>query len=521
MNAERNGKKGRDGDAAGKNGKPGRSKYEAVLSSPITRRMLQSWTQRNGNGTCVLEDVFRTYAGKETSLIERFRYFIPHRMIDLFASFTKTDKETLRQRIFGHEPTARTLVNTARSIAQFGLTKPQRFAAPIIVVWNITQACNLMCKHCYQDASCKLPDELTQEEQFRVVDQLADNYVGMLAFAGGEPLIAKEFWETCRYAVERKLHVTVATNGTLLTEPNVTRLRNIGIKIIEISLDSVHPEKHNAFRGKGMWEKTVQGIKNAVALSDGRNYRVSIASTITRMNFDELEDLIRFSIDLGVHTFNAFNFIPAGRGRNITADDLTPQQRQQMLELLTRHMNEDKITVLSTAPQLGRTCLETQLGETARVAIGHGGSARGRDVLVYTEYIGGCGTGRCYCAIQPNGLVTPCVFMPRVVGDLRKQRFMEIWRNSTEFQTLCDRNDRTDHCLECKYKFKCGGCRARAFNYTGDMRAGDPGCIYNTKLWDRLVCENGSVEPGFGYAEELPLGAAALKGDPNLQKKAG
>lgn len=472
------------GNGAGKD-----SKYEAILRSPITRRMLQSWTRQNGNGTCMMENVFRTYAGDHATLGEQIRYFIPHRLIDLFASMAKADKETLRRRVLGHAPTARTLINTARSIAKYGLTKPQRFAAPIIVVWNITQACNLACRHCYQDASRKLPDELTQDEQLRIVDQLADNYVGMLAFAGGEPLISKEFWETCRYANQRKLHVTVATNGTLLTETNVGRLLEMGVKIIEISLDSVDPEKHNTFRGSGMWEKTVQGIKNAVAQSTGKNYRVSIASTITHMNFGELEDLIRFAKDLGVHTFNAFNFIPTGRGKNILKDDLTPQERQEMLEILTRHMNEDKITILSTAPQMGRVCLEAGYGEMARIAVGHGGSARGKDVRLYTDYIGGCGTGRCYCAIQPNGLVTPCVFMPKVVGDLRKQGFMEIWDHCEEFQVLCDREDRTDHCRICHYRYQCGGCRARAYNYTGDMRAGDPGCLYNLEQWERLAHE--------------------------------
>ncbi len=490
------------------NGAPGRSRYEAVLSSPITRRLLQSWTERNGNGTCALENIFRTYANPEANFAERLRYFLPHRMIDLFASFNKADKETLRHRVLGHRPTARTLINTARSIGTYGLTKPQRFAAPIIVVWNITQACNLACRHCYQDASRRLPDELTQQEQLDIIDQLSENYVGMLAFAGGEPLISREFWETCRYAVQRHLHVTVATNGTLLTEANVTRLREIGVKIIEISLDSTRPEKHNAFRGKGMWEKTVQGIRNAIAQSDGRNYRVSVASTITRMNFAELEDLIRFSADLGAHTFNAFNFIPTGRGRKIMEDDLTPREREEMLEILTRHMNEDRITVLSTAPQMGRVCLESGMGETARITIGHGGSARGKEVQLYTEYIGGCGTGRCYCAIQPNGLVTPCVFMPKVVGDLRRQKFMEIWKNSESFLALCDRNDRTDHCQVCTYKFKCGGCRARAFNYTGDFRAGDPGCIYNLKQWEELVQESQEHPPEIVEPLAAPSGKA-------------
>ncbi len=463
------------------------SLYDSILASRLTRRLLSTLTRTRLNGSCLLESVFQTWGRKETPLGTRLRYFVPHRLIDLFAYLSGADKQTLQDRVFGHRPTRTTLINTAASIAKYGLTKPQRFQAPLIVVWNITQACNLSCQHCYQDARHKLPNELNQDEQIAVVDELADNHVGLLAFAGGEPLVSKEFWETARHAARRGLHLTVATNGTLLTEARVARLRELGVKIIEISLDSVDPEKHNAFRGKGAWQRTVRGIKNAVAQSDGLNYRVSIASTITRMNFDEVEDLIQFAKDIGAHTFNAFNFIPTGRGRQMARDDLTPDERQQVFRVLYRHLKERQINILSTAPQLGRYCLEMQKSDLDPMMVGHGGSGISKDITIFTEYIGGCGSGRCYCAIQPDGTVTPCVFMPLPVGDLRKQSFMEIWRTRPEFDVLSDRENRTDTCRVCKFRYQCGGCRARAYNYTGDFRAGDPGCIYNQKQWDRLT----------------------------------
>jgi radical SAM protein with 4Fe4S-binding SPASM domain len=463
------------------------SKYEAILSNSLIRSLFRLLTRRNGVGGCTLESVFNTYAVEGVPLARRARYFLPHLLIDRFARWTGTSRRTVRTRVFEHNPTARTLINTAASIAKHGLCRPQRFAAPILVVWNITQACNLKCKHCYQDASRKMAGELNQDEQLHIIDQLADNYVSLLAFAGGEPLISKEFWKTCRYAAERKLHVTVATNGTLLTEENVGKLRETGVKIIEISLDSINREKHDAFRGKGMWEKTVQGIRNSVAQSDGRNFRVSIASTITRMNRNEVQDLIRFTDDIGAHTFNAFNFIPTGRGRDIAAEDLSPEEREELLGTLHRNMQGGKVNILTTAPQLGRFCLEHRTCDWDAIAIGHGGSARGRDTFIYTEYLGGCGAGRCYCAIQPDGKVTPCVFMPIVVGNLRNQSFMEIWENTPEFAALSNREDRGDSCRVCRHRYQCGGCRARAFNYTGDFRAGDPGCRYNQRQWEQLL----------------------------------
>ncbi|MFB3905630.1 MAG: radical SAM protein [Acidobacteriota bacterium] len=463
------------------------SRYEQILGSQLTRLLLRSLTVSNGKNGCGLERVFQTYYKENAPLADKLRYFVPHRIIDAFARMSGTDRQVLRNRVFGHPPTARTLINTAASIAQFGLKKPQRFVAPVIVVWNITQACNLCCSHCYQDARGRLPNELNQDEQLRVVDEMADNYVSMLAFAGGEPLMSKCFWETCRHAARRGLHVTVATNGTLLTETNVGRLREAGVKIIEISLDSVDPGKHDRFRGEGAWNRTVQGIKNAVAQSNGRNYRVSVASTITQMNHDEVCDLVKFAEDLGAHNFNAFNFIPTGRGRAIATEDLTPDQRETVLEKLYDYLKADRIGIMCTAPQFGRLCLEKYQTVTDPVMVGHGGAGRSKDIAIYTQYIGGCGAGRSYCAIQPDGKVTPCVFMPLVVGDLRQESLMDIWRRSPEFVALSDRSDRTGHCRICTSRFQCGGCRARAYNYFGDFRAPDPGCVYNQKAWNEVI----------------------------------
>lgn len=121
------------------------------------------------------------------------------------------------------------------------------------------------------------------------------------------------------------------------------------------------------------------------------------------------------------------------------------------------------------------------------MATGHAGSGRGKQTKVLSKYIGGCGAGRCYCSIQPNGRVNPCVYIPsHEVGDLRKSHFLDIWNNSL-FDLLSDRDDRGDHCGICDYRHYCGGCRARAVSYTGDIQAGDPGCVYNIHEWEEIT----------------------------------
>ncbi len=473
-----------------------RHKFEDYLSSPYMRRFLGLLTKRSADGTCYLEKVFETYGRPYASLAERLKYSLPHRVIERFRSQAGVDKELLKEKVFHHLPTVRSLVNTAKSIAAFGLTTPQRFAAPLIVVWNITQACNLTCKHCYQDAAHKpLPDELTWEEKRDVLEQLAENYVPFLAFAGGEPLVAKDIWKVLEHCQKRKIHVTVATNGTLLSREVCQRLVEAGVKYVEVSLDSVAPEEHDAFRGlKGAWRRSVEGIKN-VAATPG--LRAGMAACFTRANVHTAADMINLAKDIGCTTFVHFNFIPVGRGKEMAEFDLTPAQREDLLRTLNRFLQEGEISIMSTAPQFGRACLAYG-PEEGLMATGHGGSGRGRKTRVLSKYIGGCGAGRCYCSIQPNGKVNPCVYMPsHEVGDLRQQRFADIWNNAL-FGVMSDRDDRGDHCGVCNFRHFCGGCRARASAYTGDLQAGDPGCVYNSHVWEEVTATDSAELPTLG-----------------------
>jgi radical SAM protein with 4Fe4S-binding SPASM domain len=166
--------------------------------------------------------------------------------------------------------------------------------------------------------------------------------------------------------------------------------------------------------------------------------------------------------------------------------DITPAEREELLRLLNRHLQEGKISVMSTAPQFGRACILYGPLE-GLMATAHAGKGKGKQAKVLSKYIGGCGAGRCYCCLQPNGKMTPCVYMASIeVGDLKRQKLIEAWDNPY-FALLSNREDRSDHCVVCDFRAYCGGCRARALTYLGDVQAGDPGCIYNQHAWDEVV----------------------------------
>ncbi|MEM2273067.1 MAG: radical SAM protein [Candidatus Bathyarchaeia archaeon] len=370
----------------------------------------------------------------------------------------------------------RGLMNVLSGIGIYGVTKPYRTPAPFLVVWNYTNACNLQCKHCYQRAERPTPDELTTEEKLAIIDQLVENNVSMIAFSGGEPLMCEDFFKVARYAYERGLYVSIATNGTLLTKENVARLKEAGVGYLEISLDGASKETHESFRGiNGCFEKTIRGIINSVEAG----MFTCIATTATKHNIDEIPKIIDLAKKLRARRVIVFNFIPTGRGEEIIQLDLTPVERENLLKSLYKELASGGMEALSTAPQFSRVCLQQSLidgtdilSPTHFAALALYGRAK-----QLADFLGGCGAGRLYCAIQPNGLVTPCVFMPMVVGDLRRRSLKEIWLNSQVMNDLRDRGKLKGRCGRCEYKYVCGGCRARAYAYHGDYLAPDPGCI--------------------------------------------
>ncbi len=197
--------------------------------------------------------------------------------------------------------------------------------------------------------------------------------------------------------------------------------------------------------------------------------------------------MLEFAVDIGASCFAHFNFIPVGRGLNMVTGDLNPTQREKLLMTLNKWMQSRRIGILSTSPQLGRVCLAHAPLDGQQTA-SHCGSGGGEKARVVSKYVGGCGAGRCYVAIEPDGNVTPCVYLPhRVLGNVRERTIAEMFRDNDFWEPLCDRDDRYHHCEVCEFKNYCGGCRARADAYYGDLNAGDPGCLFNERHWDELV----------------------------------
>ena len=374
---------------------------------------------------------------------------------------------------FGNPAVRRGRAMVLRSLGVYGVTVPQKLIAPFLVVRNYTNMCNLRCKHCYQNAGKPLPDELTREERLDVINQLDETGVAAIALSGGEPTIHPTFLDAVREFHKRGFYVSVATNGTTITKEKARQMKEAGVNYVEISVDSVDPKKHDDFRGvPGARERAVEGIKNSLEAG----ITTGIATTLTKMNLDEIEDMVELALKLGVQRLIFFNFVPVGRGKEILSRDPSPEEREKALikiaELMMKY--KDRLMIATTAPQFARVTLQISGG---KIVAGTHFTPPDLEIASHlAEFLGGCGAGRIYCALQPNGDVTPCVFFPYVVGNLRKRKFRDIRENSELFNLLRDRDNPNYACSSCPYRYICGGCRARAFNITGDPLGPDIGC---------------------------------------------
>ncbi|MEM1766534.1 MAG: radical SAM protein [Candidatus Bathyarchaeia archaeon] len=456
--------------------------WNAVVSSKPVRNMLNlSLKVCEACGRQIIDAALDDYVGSGVKCSKCSPYSHIIRFWIEFLRRSLAIEETKVKKILADNYARRGIKSIIRTFTYFGIRKPLSVYSPFLIVWDYTRRCNLKCKHCYANASSKSSHELNTNEAIEVVNQLADFGVVALAFSGGEPLVRKDFFKVAKHAIDSGLYVSLATNGTLINKQIARELKKIGLNYVEISVDGSIPEVHDEFRGiNGAFERALKGLKNCIE----EGLCASIAVTATKYNLKEVPAILKLAEEVGAKRFALFNFIPVGRGSELIEQDLSPEEREELLLfLLNKLLSGSKLTILATAPQLARVAIMSQK-ECSEIfmPMAHMQTTKvSSKAVALADFIGGCGAGRLYCSISPEGEVQPCVFLPIKVGNLREEKFSEVWLNSEVFNILRDRENLKGACGRCRYKHVCGGCRARAYAYRGDLLASDPGCILTKK----------------------------------------
>jgi MoaA/NifB/PqqE/SkfB family radical SAM enzyme len=181
-------------------------------------------------------------------------------------------------------------------------TEPQTTCAPPAFRWKLwlytNYDCNLRCSYCVAKSGPNVPRRaLGLANVQRLVDEAVELGFSDVFFTGGEPFILNDIYGMLAYASTR-VKTTVLTNAMLLRGKRLDKLCTIANDnlIIQVSLDGGRPEDHDAYRGKGTWAKTVEGIK----LLQERGFRVRLSTTETPANSAHLEQVCEFHRSLGI-----------------------------------------------------------------------------------------------------------------------------------------------------------------------------------------------------------------------------
>lgn len=340
---------------------------------------------------------------------------------------------------------------------------------PLLVIWEMTQACDLKCKHCRASAQPQRhPLELSTAEAFHLVDQVADMRVPMFVLTGGDPLKRPDLYAILEYARHRSLKTSLTPSATpLLTRDAVFELKERGLMRMALSLDGSTPELHDGFRGvTGSWERT----RDAILWANEAGLPVQVNTTVSRHNLEDLDHLIELLSLLKVVLWSVFFLVPTGRGQ--ISDLLSPEEHEGVFAKLYAASKRVRFHIKTTEGQhYRRYVLQQRAKEKDKV------SSRGIAELI-AQAPSGVSDGKGFVFVSHRGDVYPSGFLPLAAGNILWEPLADIYRKSPLFLKLRDLSQLKGKCGACEFADVCGGSRARAYALSGDPMAPEPCCNY-------------------------------------------
>ncbi|MFB6148709.1 MAG: TIGR04053 family radical SAM/SPASM domain-containing protein [Halobacteriales archaeon] len=343
---------------------------------------------------------------------------------------------------------------------------------PLVLIWEVTQACELACKHCRADATpARHPDELSTEEGKALLDSAREFGDGQLVvLSGGDPLKRDDLPTLIEYGTDQGLRMTLTPSGTAsLTDANIRRLEAAGMQRLALSLDGATAASHDTFRGEpGSFEQTMAAAEAAADVG----IPLQINTTVCAETVDDLPAIRDVVVDLGAVLWSVFFLVPIGRGRVL--DPIDPERSEAVMEWLATVAEDAPFGIKTTeAPHYRRVKLQ-RLRETDP------GSADDRPATRAPGITAGDG----FAFVSHTGEVYPSGFLPHSAGNVRSRDLVDIYRDAELFTDLRDPDALSGKCGACPFNAVCGGSRSRAYAYTGDPLASDPLCPYVPPEYD-------------------------------------
>ncbi len=344
-----------------------------------------------------------------------------------------------------------------------------------VVVWNCTRRCNLRCVHCYaHSADQEYTGEMSTDQGFALLEDLANFGSPVVLFSGGEPLMRKDLLQLAGRAVELGLRAVISTNGTLIDEKKAEQLREIGLSYVGVSLDGMQPI-NDKFRGmEGAFNKALTGIRNCLKAG----IKVGLRFTINKRNVADVADIFSLLKDENIPRVCFYHLVYAGRGSDLMKEDLDHQQTRRVVDL-----------IIDRTAELHAQGLEKEVltvdnhtdGPYLYMRMVRENNPRAKDVMKLLRMNGGNSTGRGIGCVSWDGAVHADQFWRHVTfGHVTERKFSKIWTDVSNPLMARLKNKRPylkGRCGTCKFQSVCGGnFRVRAEAATGDLWAPDPAC---------------------------------------------
>jgi len=341
---------------------------------------------------------------------------------------------------------------------------------PMVLVWEVTQACELACDHCRAEATpARHPDELTTEEGKALLEDAAEFGDGQLVvLSGGDPLKRDDLVELVEYGSELGLRMTLTPSGTeSLARDRLVALREAGLRRLALSLDGGSAATHDDFRGEpGCFERTMAAARTAREVG----LPIQINTTVCEATVDDLLSVRDLVDDLDAALWSVFFLVPVGRGA--TLDGLAPERAEEVMRWLKGVSESSEFGVKTTeAPHYRRV-----VAQAAREGGGDGPPPAARR--------GGITAGDGFAFVSHVGEVFPSGFLPQSVGNVRERSVVECYRETELMERLRDPDELRGKCGACEFRTLCGGSRSRAYATSGDPLGSDPLCPYVPEGYD-------------------------------------
>lgn len=335
------------------------------------------------------------------------------------------------------------------------------------VTISIIDDCNYSCIWCFESQNCSKSTYMELGNIIKLLHQINElPNCRHITFTGGEPLLHPNLLEIINYSHDLGLHTTITSNGSLLTEGFLNKIKNKTLLSFAISVDG-NEKTHDKIRGQGTFQKALDAIR----LCFKQKVSVSSTTTVSKINYDELEQIIPILIKSGCQSIFFQRMRGIGKG----------------LELSNLCLNQDEnkdvtYKILSLRDQYSNNACLIAYKDPFLNIIDEQFKNSMKDYS-QKSIVGGCRAGISYLFVTTQGDVLPCPFLRISIGNINDIHIEKIWINSELLLQFRNKNNYAK-CRTCDNWNKCRGCRAEAYIQNNDLFSDDPGCwvTHNEKV---------------------------------------